>query len=35
MGLILKIRTKSATCGQAAINYVAVNRGDDLTIAAE
>ena len=35
MGLILKIRTKAATCGQPAITYVAVNKGDSLTIAAE
>ena len=35
MGLILKIRTKAATCGQAAITFVAVNKGDGLTIAAE
>jgi hypothetical protein len=35
MGLILKIRTKAATCGQAAITYVAVNKGEPLTIAAE
>jgi hypothetical protein len=35
MGLILKIRTKAITCGQAAITYVAVNKGDGLTIAAE
>ena len=35
MGLILKIRTKAATCGQAAITYVAVNKGDDLTRAAK
>jgi hypothetical protein len=35
MGLILKIRTKAITCGQAAITYVAVNKRDGLTIAAE
>jgi hypothetical protein len=35
MGIILKIRTKSATCGQAKITYVAVNKGDDLTMTEE
>jgi hypothetical protein len=32
MGIILKIRTKAATCGQPTITYVAVNKGDDLTM---
>ena len=35
MGLIIKIRTKSKTCGQPRITYVAANNVEHLTIAAE
>jgi hypothetical protein len=35
MGLVLRIRTKAITRGQAMITYVAVNKGDDLTMTEE